>query len=891
MDFNYSIYNLFFKKMNQILKLFVLLLLIFFSIHVLNNKLFDLPPIAKLLDPFHGYAKIKDNDNKNIFDSNIERSVEIIWDDNYIPHIFAENDNDLYFAQGYVVAQDRLWQMDFVSRVYEGKLSEILGYNHAVITNDRFMRTVGVTEGAKQSLSSIAICQENKSINQNWNGLESTCDGKVIILEAKIYSMLISFSNGVNKYIDSIAWDELPIEFKILDYQPEYWTPYKTCILLKSMTLTLSGRNNDIVYEVVKQKYGLENAKKLFPEFPYFTDPIIPQESYDIRIEEHCTNQESDMSYNDDFSNLIIDNDNMSNPGIGSNNWAIHYDNTANGHALLANDPHLGLNLPNVWYVMQLSTPSMDAMGATFPGAPGIISGFNNYIAWGETNGESDVSDFYRIIQDPQNSSNYIYNGESVPYQTRVEKIFIRGHAFSLPQDTSFIVRSTIHGPILAEKNDDSLRKHSIRRGIQSPFDYAFRWTAHSQTSEIKSFYELNRSKNYEEFISALSTFDCPGQNFIYADIEGNIGIYHTGKIPISCQKGVLPGDKKKYFWAFDDTTKFIPKRHLPQTFNPKQGFLSSANQYPVSQNYPYYLNGQYWPAYRGSRINDFISTKIAQKEKIDINDMKKLHNDSFNKFASILLPLLLSVIEDQLIAEKNKNLNDIFYKMKAWDYVHDIYGIEGLIFDTWFDELNDRVWKKLFLNTSIEDINNSTMYPYCDVLVDIIHESENSIWFDDISTEKKENFRSIAMETFKNSINYLMPHLSDNKKNPEEKNYNYSSSKDIKHLLGSDKFKVFSRLDIPIAGSRWSPNAVKVKSGALYGPSWRYIVELKKDSIKAIGIYPGGQSGDPGNNNYDNYITSWTSGDYLDLNYTPYAAKENLKKQYPSLTLIKNEE
>ena len=125
----------------------------------------------------------------------------------------------------------------------------------------------------------------------------------------------------------------------------------------------------------------------------------------------------------------------MSNPGIGSNNWAVHSDHAVEGHALLANDPHLGLTLPNVWYVMQLSTPEFDIMGATLPGAPGIISGFNNHVAWGETNGESDVSDFYRIIQDPQNLSNYLYDGESIPYQTRIEKILIRGHAFSLPKD------------------------------------------------------------------------------------------------------------------------------------------------------------------------------------------------------------------------------------------------------------------------------------------------------------------------------------------------------------------------------------------------------------------------------------------------------------------------
>ncbi|MDC2984630.1 penicillin acylase family protein, partial [Candidatus Marinimicrobia bacterium] len=850
--------------MKQILKLFYLLLIILFSIHLLNNKVFDLPPIAKLLDPFHGYAKIKKNDYHNFINTNLKNDVEIIWDENYIPHIFAQNDGDLYFAQGYVVAQDRLWQMDFVSRVYQGRLSEILGYHKEIISNDRFMRTVGVTEGAKKSLSTIAVCEQNNTINYNWDGQEHSCFGEIIIYDSQVYSMLVSFSNGVNEYINSIAWDEYPIEYKILDYGPEYWTPYKTCILLKSMTLTLTGRNSDIVFEVIKNKYGKENAKILFPDFPYFVDPIIPKKSYDLDIEESCSNQELDFKYDNDFSKLLINKNSMSNPGIGSNNWAVHSDHTIEGHALLANDPHLGLTLPNVWYVMQLSTPELDIMGATLPGAPGIISGFNNYVAWGETNGESDVSDFYRIIQDSQNLSNYLYDGESVPFQTRNEKILIRGHAFSLPKDTSFTVKSTIHGPILAKEDDSIMRKYSSRRGIEAPYTYAFRWTAQSSTKEIKSFYDLNRAKNYEDFISALSTFDCPGQNFIYADVEGNIGIYHSGKIPISCYKGILPGEDSRYLWSFDDSTKFIPKKNLPKAFNPDGGFLSSANQYPVLKDYPYNMNGKYWPAYRGSRINDFISDKILNAEKLDINDMKNLQNDAYNKFASILLPLLLNSIEKELLIENKQNLNEVFLKMKTWDYFHNINSYEGLFFDTWYDELNDQVWKDLFTNTSIEDINNPTMYPNSDVLIHLIQEDRNSYWFDDFETPEKEVFRSIALQTYKNSIDYL--NFQKNDKNTEKYKDGRLASKNIEHLLSSDQFSAFSKMDVLIPGSRWSPNAVKVKSGKLYGPSWRYIVQMKKDSIHAIGIYPGGQSGNPADENYEKFISSWTKGNYLNL-------------------------
>tara|TARA_Y100001970_G_scaffold185885_1_gene226072 strand:+ start:2942 stop:5599 length:2658 start_codon:yes stop_codon:yes gene_type:complete len=885
--------------MNRIIKALGLLFLLFFSIHLLNNKIFSFPPIGKLLDPFHGYAHSYRMADKEINLSILKEPVEIIWDENNIPHLFANNEHDLYIAQGYIVAQDRLWQMDFISRVYAGRLSEIIGYNPDILTSDRFMRTIGIVESAKASLSIIAHCELDGEINYNWDGMKESCsNGKIIVHDdmQEVYNMLVAYATGVNKYIQSMAWDEYPIEYKILDYSPELWSPLKTCILLKSMTLTLTGRNTDIVYEFIEDKYSKQDAEDLFPEFPYFTDPIITNIDSTIFNEynsEICSdNTTNGINIEDDFYSLISNLNTMHNPGIGSNNWAVHKNYTKSGNAILANDPHLGLSLPNVWYVMQLSTPDLDIMGATFPGAPSILSGFNNYIAWGETNGEDDVSDFYKIKIVGDNK--YIYDQDTLDFELRQETIFIRGNALQFPSDTTFTVKSTKHGPIIVESNNDKLSAHSTLRGIETKKNYAFRWTAHDPSQEIKAFYKLNYSKNYPDFLEALSYYDCPGQNFIYADIDGNIGMYHRGKTPIRCGKGVLPGDSSEYLWEYNDTSKFIPDRHLPKILNPDIGYVSSANQYPVNEDYPYYLAGKYWPAYRGSRINDELKIFIDKEDGVTVEDMISIQNDSYNKFAKIILPDLLKSIKDSVLNHSNQDLLIIYDSLKVWgdNPFHLENRFEPLIFDEWIDNINQAVWKDEFSDSDLADITNSRIYPFDDVLAyfiknDIRDDSYQSKWFDDITTSDiKEDVYFIIWTAFLKTIESLQS--EPNLMNKHFSDWEYSDLKgvDIRHLIGSDSFNAFSSLDVAVSGSKWSPNAMKVK----YGPSWRYIVDLQADSIHAIGIYPGGQSGNPGSEYYDNYINDWADGNYLDLNFTPYNKKSDLALKGNKKVIFKND-
>ena len=926
--------------MKQIFRLLLLLLLLLFPLHLLNNKVISLPPMGKLLNPFHGFITSNQIHKIKIQLPNLKDSVNVTWDSNNIPHIFANNESDMYMVQGYIVASDRLWQMDFVSRLHSGRLSEIMGYNQHILENDRFMRRLGILNGAKASLSTIASCSKDQENYKNWDGIADCPEGfQKNIKQPDVYNMLTSYSIGVNSYIDDLNWDELPIEYKILDYEPERWNPLKTCILLKAMSLDLSGRNTDLLYTEIVQKYGVEDADFLYPEIPYNNDPIIDEKNKISKPSispstEDCS-EELEFSGNIVFPTQISD---MYNPGIGSNNWAVHKNSTKNNNAILANDPHLGLNLPNIWYVMQVSSldennKALDVMGATIPGAPGVLSGFNNYIAWGETNGEDDVSDFYEIEVDPNKSNHYMYDGKSFPFIIKEEEIYIRGNALEFPRTFIDTIKLTSHhGPIIIDSSNESMA--IFNRGISAVYsdvNFAFRWIAHDPTQEIKAFYDMNHATNYNQFKEALKSYKCPSQNFVYADIVGNVAMHHNGKIPIRCErykKNILPGNSSDFIWK-----GFIPFDELPSIKNPARGYVSSANQHPIPDGVEYYyLPGVYWPSHRAHRINQMLDYRVENKD-IDVEYMKEIQNDNFNNYAFDILPHLLPIIKNKL-QEKFKlynekldslnikrqecynrnNMNDgndevvrfiicnpsnpyssnysnsdqkiyddienyenmakIYYELLDWQKapVHNANMYQPIIFDAWYKELSESVWGDLFLDEENNQKYNNHVYPLYDRLLKIMehHPSKQSKWFDDIRTKDEETVEDIVWRSYNSAINKLRIQNTG-----EYKDWKYSDYRgtDIHHMIPGKQFDAFSRLDVPTSGSRWSPNAMQKH----FGPSWRYIVEMEDGNVRALGVYPGGQSGDPSSEYYDNYIDRWNDGKYLDLNFTYFNNQSNL--------------
>jgi penicillin amidase len=351
------------------LKFFLSMALTGLVIYGLDSKFGSIPPIGKFLNPYNG---IWQNEGDESIDGELileglAEEVVVHYDEALIPHIFAKNDKDLYRSQGYITAKHRLWQMEFQTYAAAGRLSEIVGPN--AIEYDKQERRRGMGYGAEMAIEKIKQ-------------------------DPRIYNLVESYTSGINSYISSLEPKNYPVEYKLLDYAPEPWTVKKTALLLMYMTKMLAGADSDLEYTNTLKLLGKENFDFLFPDFFDEVDPVIPAETDWTFIDVPQTAL-PDTELVGDTINFEIAK--KPNPDNGSNNWAVSGSKSYSGHPILANDPHLGLNLPSIWFVMQLSTPEHNSFGATLPGALGIISGFNEYIAWGETNATRDVLDWYKI--------------------------------------------------------------------------------------------------------------------------------------------------------------------------------------------------------------------------------------------------------------------------------------------------------------------------------------------------------------------------------------------------------------------------------------------------------------------------------------------------------------
>ena len=365
------------------LKILISLALTIGIFYTLNTKFGSIPPIGKFLNPYSGVWQNETDESLSgeVLIKGLKNKVTVHYDEQIIPHAFAQNEEDLYLTQGYLTAKHRLWQMDFQTYAAAGRLSEILG--EKALNYDRQERRRGMGYGADQA---VKVMKENP----------------------ETFKLVQAYANGVNAYINQLTPESYPVEYKLLDYKPEPWSVNKTALLLMYMTKMLAGADSDMQYTNALRLFGKDRFDMLFPDFFDITDPVIPKETDWSFIDVPQTPLPANQQIVLDTIREVID---QPNPDNGSNNWAISKEKSATGNTILANDPHLGLNLPSIWFVMQLSTPNHKAFGATIPGALGIISGFNEHIAWGETNATRDVIDWYKI-EFNEDRSKYKFDGE-----------------------------------------------------------------------------------------------------------------------------------------------------------------------------------------------------------------------------------------------------------------------------------------------------------------------------------------------------------------------------------------------------------------------------------------------------------------------------------------------
>ncbi len=753
-------------------------------------------------------------DNKIV---GLKGMVDVYYDERLVPHIYADNETDAYFMQGYVHAKFRLWQMEFQTYLAGGRLSEIVGEERLGL--DKYFRRLGMVYGAEQSLKAMEADLESKA----------TCD---------------AYTAGINYYISHLKDKDLPFEYKLLDYKPEPWTNLKSMLFLKLMSYDLSGGGNDLLNTNAKNVFGYDDYMKLFPNSKDSLDPIIPKgtafEKPSISIKTP-TNLDSAYFGKNDSNNIVApitpDKNN------GSNNWAVAGSKTKSGKPILCNDPHLNLNLPSLWYEMQITTPKHSVYGASFPGSPAVIIGFNDSIAWGVTNSGRDVKDFYEIKFKDSTLQEYWFDGQWKRAETRKEIIKIKGK----PDDVENIAM-TIFGPVMYDKNYvykvvDSA--NNINTG------YAVRWTAHDGSNDLRTFYKLNYAKDYVDYVDAISTFKCPGQNFAFASKGGDIAIRQQGDFIAKWkQQGdfVMPGTDSTYMWQ-----GMIPVKENPQMVNPVRGFVSSANQESVDETYPYYLGkGSNFPPYRGIIIN----RKLNAMNGITVTDMQNMQTDNYNVFAEFSRPILLKYLDETKLNADEKKYLDIF---KSWNLRNDVAEKGPSVFITFWDSVEMGIYQDEYLQAKLP-------IPWIDESVLLEAITKDSAWkfIDDVTTTNKvETINDIVLVAFKKAAKQIV--IADKQGILEWAKY---KDNHVDHLT---KIPALSRLHLPIGGGDHIINCTKNN----HGPSWRMIVHLT-DETEAYVVYPGGQSGNPGSKYYDTFIDYWAAGKYY---LAQFANKAKAKK------------
>lgn len=723
--------------------------------------------------------------DENISLSGLASNVEVIRDEMAVPHIYAENETDLYRSIGYVQAQDRLWQMDLLRRLTLGRLSEILGSDLA---------------GADQLFRSLHFSQKSRMVIDS-------CDEHIV-------SLIEAYSEGVNSYIeDNIS--HLPPEFTILGYIPDRWEPVHSANLIGYMAwgLTMAWSTEVNLFNI-SQVVDREHFIELLPDMDMQDVYVIPGYENADMLAVH--------------SELEKITEKISNLGLqvfhASNNWTVSKDKSMNGHAMLANDMHLDLNAPGIWYQMHQVVPgNLDVTGVVLPGQPFVVCGHNENVAWGFTNVMVDDMDFYLETLKEDDSLKYMVNGEYRDMKVEREEIITR-EGDTLVRYNRF----THRGPVI-----------SGFKGIENK-TLSMRWTGNEYSNELRSVYLFNRMTNWDDFKEAASTFISISQNMAYADAEGNIGMYVAAGVPLREGDGIfiVPGDTTQYDWK-----GMVPFAELPHVYNPENGFIASANNRSARDNYPYYISRWYDLPNRIERIMEGLSLK----EKISMEDMERIQSNQNSKWAEKLVPFFKELVYSHL-DEFDEMEKDAANKLFNWDYGMDPDGIESTIFEQLYFEFirnifEDEMGEELFRDYIKQDMLAS-------YYIDKIRSTGESVWFDKIHTDVKENASDIAFISFRDAIASLSDRLGDDLNRWE---WGKVHSLTLKHPLGSvdvlEKAFKLNRGPYPVGGSYHTVSPFSYSFEDLFyanhGSSHRHIfIAGDWDSSKVI--LPTGISGIP---------------------------------------------
>jgi penicillin G amidase len=750
----------------------------------------------------------------------LHEAVEVITDRYGVPHIYSSNEDDLYFAQGYMHAQDRLWQMELNRRIGSGRLSEIFG--KATIEADRFSRRLGMHRAAATEV--LRLPEDSKRV-----------------LEA--------YARGVNSYIEGHR-NKLPIEFTLLRFKPQPWQIMDSIQWAKMMGWNLCGNwETEIIRARIVANLGAERAAKLEagydPEHLLIIPPGVEYQGINLGLLE----QYEQLKQLSGFGMMGA-----------SNNWVVAGAMTTTGFPILCNDPHLGQAAPSIWYECHLAAGDINVIGASFPGSPGVVIGHNQHIAWGITNAVSDVQDLYVEKFNPQNPHQYEYQGRWEEARVVREEIKIRGSSAPLVEE----VRITRHGPILTSlplANKNNLTGQNGANAAPAELPLALRWTGLEQCHVISAVQKMNQATNWEEFRDALRDWDVPPQNLIYADREGNIGYVMAGAIPLRARGQALlpsPGWTGAYEW-----TGFIPFDELPQVYNPPQHFIVTANNRVVDDNYPYYITNEWLNGYRAQRIRDLLTSKEG---KLAPADMAAIQADQYALPALEIVPHILSL---QAHTPLEKAALDV---LRTWNYLLAPDNVGAAIYTTFLHKLQGMVFGAMFgdeeallhgylgQGSTILSLVNGYASRSKPLLIRLLNKRDDNWFAASAIPNGPQSWDAALRSAFSAAVEELRDRLGSD---IAQWHYGKIHQMTYNHPLGMVKplARIFNRGPFPLGGDIDTVNMGAAlphsPETVITVPSFRQIVNLADMQTSLSGHSPG-QSGHPASKHYADFIKPW---------------------------------
>jgi penicillin amidase len=787
------------------------------------------PAAGPFLDPVHGVWAVARGASGDAGTSaripSLGANVSVVYDDRGVPHIFASSIEDATRALGYVVARDRLFQLELSTRAAAGRLTELAGARALEV--DRVQRSLGLPWAAERKVGAA--------------------DPRAIT----------AYADGVNAWIDAMRLEDVPLEYHLLGLRPSRWEPIQSIHLLNRMAWTLArGHDLELRLRQVDALVGPEAASALFPRNSPIQEPIVPNGGRSPRVDLASlppprlpdTREAEVLSAIERLRarlHLATDEPDRASDALGSNNWAVAPRRTHDGYPLLAGDPHLELTLPSIWYEAHLVVPGqLDVYGVTIPGAPGIIIGFNRDVAWSFTNVEADVLDYFvELIDDPRKPTRYLVDRVWKPLVQRIETY----------RDTK--------GDVIA--TDTMLYTHRGPLVHENPLWLSIRWTTHDTTNEAEALSRAMRSRSVAEWLDAMAGFLVPAQNGLVADRAGTIAVRSTGRFPIRAP-GATGQRLQDGSSSANDWRGNLPVFRYPFATNPAQGYLASANQQPVDPRIDStYLGAHWYSPWRAIRIN----TLLRRDSSVTVEAMRRYQTDPGSARADAFVPAFLAAAAAMRAhGRSNPTLDTAARLLGEWDRMYTKNSERAALFEAMMTALQDNAWDELARRShpvmqreGRRPVRGRTDPPRVDTPADqllaVLLRDASSPWWDVRATtdvvERRDDVLAAAM---RDGYRRMREEYGD----PASGAWRWDRvhHANIYHLL---RLEPLSRLGISVQGG---PSTLSPSSGeGRFGASWRMVVELGPE-VRAWTIYPGGQSGNPMSPRYADRIARWSAGE-----------------------------